>query len=71
MPDITMCEDTDCPSARQCYRHMAVPNEFRQSYFSGRVRDYIGTCQYLMTVRPGDRLRPDRQPGKLHLRVVL
>jgi len=70
MPDITMCEDKDCPSARQCYRHMAIANELRQSYFLGRVRDSTGTCQYLMPVRPGDRLRPDRVAGKLHLKVL-
>ena len=34
MPDITMCEGTDCPHKENCYRYIAEPSEFRQSYFS-------------------------------------
>lgn len=33
MPDITMCEGTGCPEKQMCYRHTAIPNPFRQSYF--------------------------------------
>ena len=34
MPDITMCQGTDCPHKEKCYRYTAKPSEFRQSYFS-------------------------------------
>lgn len=34
MPDITMCEGTDCPHKEKCYRYTAKPSEFRQSYFA-------------------------------------
>ena len=39
MPDITMClgyeKDIDkhCPMKESCYRYMARPSEYRQSYF--------------------------------------
>ena len=34
MPDITMCEGTDCPHKEKCYRFTAEPSKFRQSYFA-------------------------------------
>ena len=34
MPDITMCKDDMCPSRKNCYRFMAEPNPYRQSYFA-------------------------------------
>ena len=38
MPDISMCkgvnEDNEvCPMKDSCYRHLATPSEFRQSFF--------------------------------------
>jgi len=32
MADIAMCEKSDCPSFKECYRAQAKPNEYRQSY---------------------------------------
>lgn len=39
MADITMCVGTGCPLCETCYRYMAEPNEYRQSYadFTGKV----------------------------------
>jgi len=34
MPDITMCSGTDCPLKETCYRYIATPSQFRQSYFA-------------------------------------
>ena len=34
MPDLTMCEGTNCPLKETCYRYKATASEFRQSYFS-------------------------------------
>jgi hypothetical protein len=34
MPDITMCDGTNCPHKEKCYRYTANPSEFRQSYFA-------------------------------------
>lgn len=33
MPDITMCNGTNCPLKDTFYRHKAIPNEHLQSYF--------------------------------------
>jgi hypothetical protein len=32
MPDIAMCQDHDCPMRTQCYRYVAKPNEYWQTY---------------------------------------
>lgn len=34
MPDIAMCKNRDCPLVKKCYRYMAVPNQYRQTYGS-------------------------------------
>lgn len=31
MPDISMCQNHDCPKAKECYRYMAIPKE-NQAY---------------------------------------
>ncbi len=33
MPDITMCNNRCCPRRNKCYRHVAEPGEYQQSYF--------------------------------------
>lgn len=32
MPDITMCSSSHCPERNNCYRAMAKPNKYAQSY---------------------------------------
>ena len=32
MPDITMCKPQYCELREHCYRYMAIPNEYWQSY---------------------------------------
>lgn len=48
MPDISMCNDKDCPMAAKCYRNPASgtkPSEFRQSWMaSPRIGE---ECEYL------------------------
>ena len=51
MADITMCVGTGCPLRETCYRYMAEPNEYRQSFadFTGKVmqgEDGYGTPSY-------------------------
>lgn len=49
MPDITMCEGTNCPIKEKCFRFTAKPSEFIQSYFSdapGEMQDNKFTCSY-------------------------
>ena len=38
MADITMCKDTACPKAKDCYRMNAPINEYWQSYFMNSPR---------------------------------
>jgi hypothetical protein len=38
MPDITMCQDNECPKNDTCYRYNSNPNE-HQSYFMKSPRD--------------------------------
>lgn len=32
MPDITMCMSKNCPKKNECYRSMAKPDKYYQSY---------------------------------------
>lgn len=34
MPDISMCKGTSCPIKDSCYRHVAKPNRYLQTYFT-------------------------------------
>jgi hypothetical protein len=40
MPDISMCSGEKCPLKENCYRFLATPNEFRQSYFMNPPYDH-------------------------------
>jgi hypothetical protein len=57
MPDISMCSDTDCPSREKCYRFMAQPSEFMQSWGSfGVLRGSDEKCSYFWPAE-GKRVR--------------
>ncbi len=47
MPDISMCSNKQCPLANRCYRGIAIPNPYRQSYTEF---DHIG-CEYFIDVK--------------------
>ena len=32
MPDIAMCTNKLCPNSKKCYRFLAEPSHYRQSY---------------------------------------
>ena len=32
MPDISMCLNKSCPARKSCFRYIAKPNDFKQSY---------------------------------------
>lgn len=34
MPDISKCNGTNCPLKESCYRFIAIPSEYGQSYFA-------------------------------------
>lgn len=67
MPDITMCQDHDCPSCLGCYRYRAIPTKGRQSYFIGSpLHKGDPHCEFFEGIQKGDRLdgvpnREDKQ----------
>ena len=44
MPDIAMCEGTDCPLRENCKRFMSEPDSYSQSYMSPPYKD--GKCDF-------------------------
>jgi hypothetical protein len=47
MPDISMCSGEKCPLKENCYRFLAIPNEFRQSYFMNPPYNHqTNECEY-------------------------
>lgn len=61
MPDISMCDGKGCEQANQCYRHRAVPNEYRQSFFVTAPVTEAG-CEHFSKIYEGARLRPESEP---------
>lgn len=49
MPDITMCQNEECPLKDKCYRHEAKPDEM-QSYFIDMKPDEKGECEYFWDI---------------------
>jgi hypothetical protein len=48
MPDIAMCEGTNCPVKEKCHRFTAKPSKY-QTYFTeapGEMQDNKFTCKY-------------------------
>ena len=53
MPDISMCQDHNCPLKEKCYRYRAIPSQW-QSY---SIPDREGKkCKDFMSILEGDRL---------------
>lgn len=44
MADITMCSGHSCPMKEKCYRFVAIPNIYRQSYFMKPPVQADGKC---------------------------
>lgn len=63
-PDISMCENTSCPSKETCYRFKAVPNEYRQSYMEFKVKEGEKKCYHYMKLRKGDIIITNYKPKK-------
>ena len=47
MADITMCSGEGCKPKETCYRYKAIPNEYRQSYFT-QPPIVNNTCEYYL-----------------------
>ena len=44
MADISMCQNTECPSRLECYRFTAKPNPWRQAYMDFKLLDGADKC---------------------------
>ena len=47
MPDISLCSGEGCNKKDTCYRFLAEPNKYRQSYFSAPPL-VSKVCEYYM-----------------------
>ena len=47
MPDICMCGSKQCPSFNRCYRAIAIPSPYNQTYSDF---DPVG-CEYFIDVK--------------------
>lgn len=48
MPDISMCQNKECPSKEKCYRYKAAPHPYRQAYASFTFDKETGNCEYFI-----------------------
>jgi hypothetical protein len=48
MPDISMCNDKECPKFMDCYRAQATPSPHWQTYFSPWVEGE--ECKYFWPI---------------------
>lgn len=50
MPDISMCANHKCPSAKKCYRHEATPTPGWQTYGSFAPNKKRKKCGYFAAI---------------------
>lgn len=65
MPDISMCENNDCPSAKKCYRHEAKPSS-RQTFATFEVPDGKDRCSHFVPVWPSVSKNKPTSEGAHH-----
>lgn len=52
MPDISLCKNNQCPSKTKCFRYMAEPKQYKQSYayftldMNDKCSSYIDASKY-------------------------
>lgn len=56
MPDITMCQNTDCKKKNECYRFMAIPSSMQ--YYASFIEV---PCKYFMHIE-GRKKRNEKGP---------
>lgn len=54
MPDISMCQNSDCPSHRSCYRFMAIPSDY-QAVARFEPEEGRQQCEYFIEINQDDR----------------
>lgn len=51
MPDITMCKNEDCPSSYRCFRFLARPDKYMQTYGIFKPKDDQVSCVMFWDIR--------------------
>ena len=65
MPDIAMCKGDGCSRREQCYRAMAKPDKYWQTYFTTAPVKEDGECGYFEPIGKGDEvLKKGRTHGR-------
>ena len=59
MPDISMCNNSNCKLKEDCYRFTATPNPHRQSYGGFKPKD--GECNHFWE---NDNKTKDKEDGE-------
>lgn len=63
MPDITKCNDKDCPLKDTCYRYWSESDEYMQSYFTESPRNG-DKCEHYWKRQPYKVDNPNVNPKK-------
>lgn len=59
MPDIAMCQNKSCPSRQDCYRFMAAPTPWYQSYMDFKPAPGADRCDDFQPLwRPSPHSEP-------------
>jgi len=60
MIDITMCVNKKCPLNSGCYRFMAIPHEYRQSWAGFEYNKEKNKCDHFVETE-GRRIRKNKE----------
>lgn len=59
MSDITMCKNENCPSKKWCYRFLAIPNPYFQSYGEFAPEEGEKECEMFWDIMEFDNTQLD------------
>lgn len=51
MPDISMCNGTDCPIKETCYRYTATPTPHWQAYSDFKFSEQLNVCEFFFPMK--------------------
>lgn len=63
-PDITMCNDHNCPQKEDCYRYNAKPSQYSQSYFVSSPREE-DKCNYFWDMNLYQKIKDESKGNNL------
>lgn len=63
MPDITMCQNKKCKRRSNCYRFIAIPDKFYQSYFMPNEKECTNFVQATKSDKEKYKNRRENEKG--------